>query len=501
MATQHERFDSGWGHRSLICDPERTAILAAAAARAALTAVFDDRGRIVSFSPACEELTGYTFDEVRGRPHWEVLLAPQEAQVAAQAYRDRELASVPDIEETHWIGRDGTSHRLLLSQRILTVPGSRDAYVAATGVMLTDARGLGRAQAHAQRLEAIARLSESIAHDFNNLLSVINNYAEFLEETLPAGDPRHTDVEEIQRASERAGSLIRQFLTFSRRESGKARLVELSEVVLDMQHLLQSSVGEDIDVVTRLARGMWLTRIDPGLVEQILAILAVHARDVLSLGGRLTIETGNVSEDAGPDAQRARRVYLAVTAAGQGGSSLSLSSSSDAAIMSEIVGKWGGTVVTGDGNSSDDRVRIYLPAVEASAPAEGVAAQTNRGRGERIVLVEDEAALERLVKRILTHNGYEVETAKPEEALNAFTDPGSVPELLLTDVIMPGLSGRELAERVHKIAPQAKVVFMSGYTDEIIARHGVLEAGYVLLQKPFVAAELLETVRGVLDRA
>ncbi|HEU4488554.1 MAG TPA: response regulator [Actinomycetota bacterium] len=501
MATQQERFDSGWeGKRSLIRDPERTALLEAAAARAALTAVFDDRGRIVSFSPACEELTGYTFDEVCGRPHWEVLLAPQEAQVAAQGYTDRELASVPGIEETHWIGRDGTSHRLLLSQRVLTVPGSRDAYVAATGVVLTDTRGLGRAQAHAQRLEAIARLSESIAHDFNNLLSVINNYAEFLEETLSAGDPRHTDVEEIQRASERAGSLIRQFLTFSRRESGKARLVELSEVVLDMRHLLQSSVGEDIDVVTRLARGMWHTRIDPRHVEQILAILAVHARDVLSLGGRLTIETDNVSEVDGPGTPGGRRVCLAVTASGHGGSGLSLSSGADVATMSEIVSRWGGTVVTGDGNSSVDRIRIYLPATEASA-AEGLATHANRGRGERIVLVEDEDALERLVKRILTTNGYEVETAKPEEALKAFTDIDSVPELLLTDVIMPGLSGRELAERVHKIAPQAKVVFMSGYTDEIIARHGVLEAGYVLLHKPFVASELLETVRGVLDRA
>ena len=478
----------------------------------ALAVAYDERGHVVRFNRACEELTGYSLEDVSGRPHWELLLAPEEARAAAQAYSDIEQDSIPTTEENEWIGRDGTPHRLVWSQKVVKLPAQGRAFVVATGVDVTDRRGLARHLVHSQRLEAVAKLSEGIAHDFNNLLSVINNYAEFLNETLGDADPRQSDVNEIKRASERAGALIRQFLTFSRRETGKPRLVDISEVILDMQHLLQSSVGEDIDMVTRLGRGMWRTRIDPGHVEQILAALSVQARKVLTLGGRLTIETFNVPAEGGSGLETtgpmsSQRVCLAASVSvrepdGRGGRNPALSEGPYLATVTEIVERWGGAVVSEAGVPGHSGLRLYFPVAEVStAAAEAGVKDSDQGRGERVVVVEDEGAVMRLVERILAAHHYDVVTAEPLEALTLFVGPERSPDLLLTDVIMPGLSGRELAERVHKVAPEARVVFMSGYTDDIIARHGVLDGGYELLQKPFMAAELLETVRGALDRA
>jgi CheY-like chemotaxis protein len=288
-------------------------------------------------------------------------------------------------------------------------------------------------------------------------------------------------------------------------------LVDISEIILEMMNLLQSSVGEDIDMITKLDRGLWRTRIDPGHVEQILAALTAQARKVLAGGGRLTLETFNVSaEDCGrmeaTGPVNPRRVCLAAAVSmrerDRDDSSPALSEGPYLATVTEMVKRWGGSLETEARESGHSGVRLYFPVAEAPASAmETDAEEPNRGRGERVVVVEDEGALERLVERILTANNYEVVVAEPYEALTLFAGPERSPDLLLTDVIMPELSGRELAERVLKVAPEARIVFMSGYTDDIVARHGVLEGNYELLQKPFVAAELLATVRGALDHS
>ena len=374
----------------------------------------------------------------------------------------------------------------------------------------------------AQKMEAIGQLAGGIAHDFNNLLTVINGYSELMLQTLSADDPQRNSLEQIKTAGKRAALLTQQILAFSRRQVLEPRVLDLNEAVATMDKLLRRMIGEDIALVSSPDPALWRVKADPGQIEQIIMNLAVNARDAMSQGGKLTIETANVELDEAyarrhASVQPGPYVMLAVSDTGIGmdaktqarifepffttkepgkGTGLGLST------VYGIVKQSGGNIWIYSEPGKGATFKIYLPRVdeevEVTAPVP-VRPETLRG-SETILLVEDDEMVRALAGAILQYNDYTVlETRNGQEALRICQEhPGPI-HLLITDVVMPGMSGRELADRLAPLRPSMKILYMSGYTDNAIVRHGVLDIGTAFLQKPFTPVALAQKVRKVLD--
>jgi two-component system, cell cycle sensor histidine kinase and response regulator CckA len=404
----------------------------------------------------------------------------------------------------------------------------RGADGAVTGAIcmsldVTDRKQLEEQLRQAQKMEAVGRLAGGIAHDFNNLLMVIQGYADLLTERLPSGDPLHRNAEQIQMASQRATSLTRQLLAFSRKQMLAPKVLNIQSVVADMEKILRRLIGEDVTLETSGAPDLWLVKADRSQIEQVIMNLAVNARDAMPQGGRLTIETANVEMDASythPPAVLApgQYVMMAVTDNGCGmdeatqahifepffttkekgkGTGLGL------ATVYGIVKQSGGYVWVYSEPGRGTSFKIYLPRIEEEA---GLGGRDRRNdlsalpRGsETVLLVEDEKGVRELAREYLEMSGYTViEAENGHTALElAALHAGSI-HLLMTDVVMPGISGRELADRVAKVRPGIKVLYMSGYTDQAVVHHGILETDAVLLQKPFTLATLASKLREIL---
>jgi len=369
-----------------------------------------------------------------------------------------------------------------------------------------------------QRLESLGQLAGGIAHDFNNLLAVILNYASLVAEELDAGDPVSADVAEIRRAAERAAALTHQLLIFGRREIVKPEVLDLNAVVADMEKLLRRTLGEHVDLKVKMDLDLAPVTADRSQLEQVLVNLAVNARDAMPEGGVLTVETGSftVEEEQYPNLSAGPHARLTVSDTGCGmttdvlarclepfyttkpkgeGTGLGL------ATVYGIVKQAGGHVTIYSTPDVGTAVRVYLPVNEdpSAAPVEQAAARSAEGRGETILVVEDEDAIRRVTERILGRAGYRVLTAAGgSEALQVLEDNPTV-DLLLTDIVMPGMSGSELAGRVSETHPRIKVLYMSGYPQQIIASRGVLEQGVALIEKPFVKEAILRRVREVIE--
>jgi signal transduction histidine kinase len=374
----------------------------------------------------------------------------------------------------------------------------------------------------AQKMEAIGRLAGGIAHDFNNMLTVINGYSEMLLQSLNSDDPMHGNVEEIKQAGERAASLTRQLLSFSRKQVLDLKVLDLNTVAAGLETMLQRLIGEDIDLVTLLKPGLGRVKADQGQVGQVLMNLVVNARDAMPRGGKLTIETANVELDEAyarqhVDAQPGPYVLLAVSDTGCGMDEETQSRIFEPFFTTKEQGKGTGLglpTVYGIVQQSGGHIwvhsevgrgttfKIYLPRVDSDVTTnEPGAVNTKVLSGtETILLVEDEAEVRHLVRAILGKSGYVVlEANHSAEAVRICGGYNGKIHLMVTDVVMPGMSGRELAERVNFSRPTMKVLFVSGYTDDAIIRHGVLETGVAFLQKPFTPDALLRKVRDVLD--
>jgi signal transduction histidine kinase len=373
-----------------------------------------------------------------------------------------------------------------------------------------------------QKLEGIGQLAGGIAHDFNNLLTAINGYSDLMLRRLGAGDPLRRNAEEIRKAGERAASLTRQLLAFSRKQVLQPLVLDLNGVVADMDKLLRRLIGEDIDLVTSLEPKLGRVKADPGQIEQVVMNLSVNARDAMPRGGHLTIETKNVYLDKTyahnhMSVQPGRYVMLAVSDTGVGmgaqirehifepffttkeagkGTGLGLS------MVYGIVKQSGGNIWVYSEPGHGTTFKIYLPQIEEEASTESSVIASEEAAGtETILLVEDEAMLRELIREILELEGYTVLAASNgHEALFICEQQQGTIDLLITDVVMPEMSGRELAERLDHKCSDVKVLFMSGYTDDAIVRHGVLQASAFFLQKPFTPDALAIKVREVLSR-
>jgi len=373
-----------------------------------------------------------------------------------------------------------------------------------------------------QKLEAIGGLAGGVAHDFNNLLSVIMSYTDFVVDKLPDDDARRSDLLEVQKASTRAVGLVRQLLAFSRKQILEPRMIDLNQIVNGIENMLRRLLGEDIQLEVVLAEKLGSVLADAGQVEQVLMNLVVNARDAMPRGGSLIIETSNVEVAETRGTLRPGQVkpgsYATFTVAdsGAGMDEATLARAFEPFFTTKGLGKGTGlglSTVYGIVKQSEGEVQVrskpgvgtaftvYLPRRDARIsiiPAPRLtAADTGR---ETVLVVEDEDGLRALVQRILINAGYTVLVAQNgADALALFDQRQGKVDLLLTDVVMPQMSGYQLAERLARSKPTLKVLYMSGYTDEIIDRHGVLKDGVRLIGKPFTAADMSRKVRVVLD--
>ncbi len=373
-----------------------------------------------------------------------------------------------------------------------------------------------------QKMEAVGRLAGGIAHDFNNLLTIINGYSQLLLDRFAPRDQARVQVEEIKKAGDRAATLTRQLLAFSRRQVLQPQVLNLNAVVANVDTMLRRLIGEDIDLVTVIGEALGRVQADPGQIEQVILNLAVNARDAMPQGGKLTIETANVELDEAYTCSHAavapgRYVMLAVSDSGIGmdaetqaqifepffttkekgkGTGLGL------ATVYGIVKQSGGHLWVYSEPGKGATFKVYLPQVEeANGTVAASQARVKSLRGaETILLVEDEEAVRKLASRILQEYGYKVlESTSAEQALQIGERHKEPIDLLVTDVVMPGMGGREVAGHLAFLRPEMKVLYMSGYTDDAIIHHGVLQAGVAFMQKPFTPEVLARKVREVLD--
>ena len=494
---------------------------------AALDAVItmDGDGVVLSWSPQAERVFGWPASEAVGGKLSTTIIPPRFREA-----HERGLA--------HFLG---TGEGPVLNQRIEITGLRRDGREIPVELTITPVR-LGGAWLfsaflrdiserklleaqlrQAQKMEAVGRLAGGIAHDFNNLLTAIIGYTDLALADLREGDPMRQDMEEILRAAHRAAGLTRQLLAFSRQQVLAPRVLDLNEVVQTVDKMLGRLVGEDIELQSVLAPGLGHIKADPGQLEQVIVNLAVNARDAMPTGGKLTIETADVemAETRGRDlttVPAGRYVMLAITDSGTGmdedtkarifepffttkeqgkGTGLGL------ATVYGIVKQSGGFIWLYSEPGHGTTFKIYLPRVEgaadALAPPVGTAA-VPRGT-ETVLIVEDEEAVRALAKTALARKGYRVlEAANGGEALLLCESERAPIHLLVTDVVMPGLGGADLAQRLAPLRSEMKVLFISGYTDRAAARHGTMQPGAAYLEKPFSLDALARKVREVLDR-
>jgi two-component system cell cycle sensor histidine kinase/response regulator CckA len=482
---------------------------------------------ILTWNAGAERLFGYPASEMIGRNR--AVLVPAEKGAELVSVMERAArGEMGEVLETRRVRKDGSVVDIALVTSPMTDSTGR---VTGVSTIARDITGRKKAEAErqtleaqyqqAQKMEAIGRLAGGVAHDFNNLLTVILGFCELLLADLTPDDPRQSDIAEIQNAGTRAAGLTRQLLAFSRKEIIQPKLLDLNLIVSDIRVMLGRLIGEDVTIVLDLGPAIAPVNADRGQMEQIVLNLAVNARDAMPKGGTLTIRTANV-EVVEPHAQTHAEVkpgpyvVLTITDTGTGMTQAVQERLFEPFFTTKEAGKGTGlglatvhgiATQNGGGITIDSELgrgssfMVYVPRADVVEPVVTAPppVHRNRARVQTVLVVEDAEGLRELTKRLLERQGYTVLiAANADEARRLFDEHPSI-DLLLTDVVMPGPSGPDLVKQLVATRPALKVIYMSGYTDETIVHHGVLDAGILFLHKPFSSESLGRKLREALD--
>lgn len=483
----------------------------------------DAQFRVIDWNAAAERIFGYSKEEVLGMgPPFEKIV-PESFRLQAESILSRVQAGDMTAHSTNDnLTKDG---RTITCEWINTPLESADGRFK--GVLclahdISERRRLESQLRQAQKMEAIGNLAGGIAHDFNNLMTVVTGYSQFVLNRIGPDSPAYRDVEEIKKAGQRAASLTRQLLAFSRRQVLSPELLRLGNVVGNMKGMLRRLIGENIELVVTSAPVLRRVKADPGQIEQIIMNLALNARDAMPNGGKLLIETDNIDLDESycsqcSDVRPGPHVVLAVSDTGTGMDAETQSHIFEPFFTTKEQGKGTGlglSMVYGIVQQSGGSIRVYsepgrgatfrilLPqaAEDAESPEPQESLDRPQPGFETVLLAEDEDMVRTLTCRILESHGYRVLEARDgSEALEIAERHVGPLHLLLTDVIMPKMSGKELAQRLQQQRPEVKVLYMSGYSENLVSHQGILDADVALIEKPFAEESLLQRIRGILD--
>jgi PAS domain S-box-containing protein len=484
--------------------------------------LIDAEARVTYLAPSSTRHLGWRPDQMVGRSVFDYLHPDDREIVGARLAETLQNPGRLVTAEVRFLHADD-SWRIMECAGVNHIPDPSVGAIVVNARDITDRRKLEEQLRQSQKMEAIGQLAGGVAHDFNNLLTAILGYCNLMLDDIPPEDPLRADLEEIHSAGERAAGLTRQLLAFSRRQMLQPQIVDINTIVQQLEKLLRRLISEDVELVTALAPELPRVRVDPASFEQILVNLAVNARDAMPVGGRLTIETASVELDeayaiAHVTVRPGRYVMLAVSDTGQGmdaatrarvfepffttkeqgkGTGLGL------ATVYGMVKQSGGYIWVYSEPGRGTAFKVYLPPAEQRSDAQHEhpgRRQTDTTQGwETVLLVEDEDAVRALAREVLRRHGYVVlEARHGVDAVRVAERHTDAIHLMVTDVVMPHMSGRDLAQRLSTVRPRMKVLFMSGYTDHAVM-HRDLTPGSAFIQKPFTPEAFARAVRTVLD--
>ena len=493
-----------------------------------LVAVMLDRnGNITYCNGYLLGLTGWSNEEILGKS-WFDLFLPEEVRESVRSFFNAGItnAALPNQYENYMMTRKGDRRLIVWNNSMLYDPRGDVTGTASIGIDVTEHRSLEEQLRESQKMEAVGRLAGGIAHDFNNLLTVIIGYGELLLSKIGKDNPLSQEAGEIRKAALRAASLTNQLLAFSRRQILSPEVLDLNSIVTDVENMLRRIIEEHINLTLNLREDLWKVKADRSRIEQAVVNLAINAKDAMPKGGTLTIETRNIQIDdlaakINPEISPGAYAVFSIKDTGHGMDRETMARIFEPFFTTKEVGKGTGLglatvygiVMQSGGHIQVDSepghgttFSIYLPrAQEAPSPPKKAApAEMNTlsisADTKTILLVEDSDVVRELTRNVLDINGYAIlEASSPEDAIRLCESHGGEIHLLLTDVVMPGMSGRDLSNRLQRVRPGMKVLYMSGYTDEAIVEHGILDAGIHFIPKPFSPASMAQKILEVLN--